>query len=151
MSAITLILLSIWSVGREFSDAVDSTRQLSLSFQWRLQGVQWLCFRWWFMDQEWHSVSDNSMRRPWLYFCYRFYVLVVNSLTLSITYVSCHSLYIDDYKVCSDSVFANDLWIISDITFLTILCVSLYYTFAIDLMRRLWIHWRCRLHISVVT
>jgi hypothetical protein len=39
----------------------------------------------------------------------------------------------------------------SDITFLTIPCVNHDSIFAIDLMRRSWIHWRCRFHTSAVT
>jgi hypothetical protein len=30
-----------------------------------------------------HSVFDDSMPQTWIYFCYRFYALLVNSLTLS--------------------------------------------------------------------
>jgi hypothetical protein len=150
-SSMTLFLLSIWCIGREFIDAVDCIRQLSLSFQWRLQGVQWLCFRWWFMDQQWHNVLHNSMRQPWLYFCYRFDASVVNSLTLLIPYGSYHSVFIDDFKVCSDSVFADDLWISSDIVFLTIPCVSYDFIFAIGLMCRSWIHLRYGFHTSAVT
>jgi len=48
------------------------------------------------------------MRQPWVYLCYRFDVLVVNLLTQSITYVGCNLLFIDDYKVYRDSVFADD-------------------------------------------
>jgi len=150
-SAMTLVLLSIWCVGCEFSDAVDSILQLSVCIHWQFQGLQWLCFRWWFMDQKWHSVFDNSVRQPWLYFCYRFVASVVNSLMMSITYVGCHSVFIDDFKVYSDFVFAVDLWIGRDIAFLTIPCVSHDTSFAIDLMCWLWIHWRCRFHTTVVT
>jgi len=107
-----------------------------------LAGDLWICR---------DSVFENSMQRPWLYFCYRFDAAVVNSLTLAMPDVGCHSIFIDDFKVYSDSVFADDLWISSDITFLTIPCVSLDSIFAINLMRLSWIHWRCRLHITVVT
>ena len=147
----TLFLLSIWCVGCEFIDAVDSKRRLSLSIHWWFQGLQGLCLWWRFMDQQRHSVFDHSIRQLWLYFCYRFDVSVVNSLTLSIPYVICHSVFIDDFKVYSDSVFTDDLWISSDIPFLTIPCVSHDYIFAIDLMHLSWIHWRCRFHTSVVT
>jgi hypothetical protein len=147
----TLFLVSIWCVGREFIDVVDSTRQLSLSFQWRLQGVQGLYFRWWFMDQQWHSVCDNSMRQPWLYFCYRFDASVVNSFTLWIPHVNCHSVLNDDFLSYSDSVFADDLWISNDIAFLTIPCVNHDSIFGIDLMHRSWIHFCCRFHTSAVT
>jgi hypothetical protein len=147
----TLFLLSNSCIGREFSDVVDSTRQLSLSIHWWFQGLQWLCFRWRFRDKPWHIIFDNSMCQPWLYFCYRFDVSVVNSLTMSIPYVGCHSVFIDDFKVYSDSVFADDLWISRDMAFLTIPCVSHDAILAINLMRRLWIHWRCRFHTSAGT
>jgi hypothetical protein len=98
-STMTLFLLLIWCVGREFIDAVDFTRQLSLSFQWRFQGLQGLRFHWRFMDKPWHSVLDNSMHKLWLYFCNWFDASVVNSLTLSIPYVSCHSIFSDNFKV----------------------------------------------------
>jgi hypothetical protein len=81
-------------------------------------------FRWRFMDHPSHNVFDNSMRQPWVYFCYRFDVSIVNSLKLSITCVGCYSPFIDDYEVYSDSVFAVDLWISKDIAFLTIPCVG---------------------------
>jgi hypothetical protein len=103
------------------------------------------------MDQQWHSVFDNSMRQPWLYFCYRVDASVVNSLMLSIPYVGCHFVFIDDFKVYSYFVFANDLWINRDIAFLTIPCGSNDSIFVIDFMHRSGNHWRCRLHSSVVT
>jgi hypothetical protein len=137
----TLLLLSIWWVGREFIDVVDSICQLSLSFQRRFQGLQ-------------NSIScgfDNFMRQPWLYFCNRFDASVMSSLTLSIPYGSCHSELIDDFNVHSDYVFANDLWISRDIAFLTITCVNHDSIFAIYLMCRSWIHWCCWFHTSPVT
>jgi hypothetical protein len=91
------------------------------------------------------------MRQPWLYFCYWIHASVVNSVTLSIPYGSCHSVFNDDFLVYSDSVFANDFWIRSDIAFLTIPCVNYYSSFAIDLMHQSWIHWRCGFHTSAVT
>jgi hypothetical protein len=103
------------------------------------------------MDQQWHSVFDNSMHQSWLYFCYQFDASIMNSWMLSIPYGSCHSVFIDDFKVYRDVVFADDLWISSDITFLTIPCVSHDSIFSIDLMPRSWIQWHCRLHMSVVT
>jgi hypothetical protein len=102
------------------------------------------------MDQPWLSVFDNSMHQPWLYFFYRFDASIVISLTLSIPRGSCHSVFIDDFKVYNDSVFADDLWISSDIAFLTIPCVSHDSIFPIDLMRQSWIHWRYRFHAVVV-
>jgi len=147
----TLFLLSFWCVVREFSDAVDSTRQLSLSIHWWFQGLQWLCFSCRFMNQHWHSVFGNFMRRPWLYFCYWFDASFVNSVTLSIPYGRCHSVFINDFKVYSYSVFGGDLWISRDIAFLTIPCVGHHSIFAINLMRLSWFHWRCRFHAVAVT
>jgi hypothetical protein len=43
------------------------------------------------------------------YFYYRFDASFVNSVTLSIPHGSCHSVFIDDFKVYSDSVLAADL------------------------------------------
>jgi hypothetical protein len=99
---------------------MESIRQQSLRFQGWYLGLQWLSFRWRFMDQQWDRVCDNSMRQPWLYFCYLLDLSVMNSFTLSIPYVSCHSVFCDDYKVYNESVFTDDLWISSDIIFLTI-------------------------------
>jgi len=147
----TLFLLSIWCVGCEFFDAVDSIRQMSLSINWWFQGLQWLCFRWRFMDEPWHNVFDNSMRQPWFYFCYGFYVSDVNSMTLSIPYNMCHSVLNDDLIVYSDSGFANDLWICTDLAFLTIPCVSHDSISAINLMSRSWSLWRYRFHTAAVT
>jgi hypothetical protein len=147
----TLFLVSIWCVGHEILNDVDSIRRLSLSIHWRFQGLQWLYFHRQFVDQPWHSVFDNFMSLLGLYFCYRFDVSVVNSLMLSIPNVSCHSVFINDIKFNSDSVFADDLWSSSDIEFFTILCVSHDLNFAINLMRRSWIHWRCWFHTSVFT
>jgi len=124
----------------EFIDAIDYIRRLSLSIHWRFRGLSWLCFRWQFMDQPWHSVFDNSMSLTWLYFCYWFDASFVNSLTLSIRYVGCHAVFMDDFKDHSDSVFAADLWITREITFLTIPCFSHDSIFAIELMSRSWIH-----------
>jgi hypothetical protein len=103
------------------------------------------------MDQLWHSVFDNSMCQPWLYFCYQFDASIMNSFTLLIPYVDCHSVFIEFFNVYRDSVFADDLWISRDIVFLTIPSVSHDSIFAIDLMRRSWIHWCCRFHTSAVT
>jgi hypothetical protein len=60
----------------------------------------------------------------------------VNSMTLSIPYNMCHSVLNDDLIVYSDSGFANDLWICTDLAFLTIPCVSHDSIFAMDFMRR---------------
>jgi hypothetical protein len=132
----SLFLPSIWRVDSEFIHAFDYIHRLSLNIHWRLQGLQWLYFCWRFMDQQWHNIFDNSIRRPWLYFRYRFDASIVNSLMLSIPYSSCLLVFIDDYKVYSDSVFADDLWITSDIAFLTIPFITHYSIFAFDLTRR---------------
>jgi len=50
--------------------------------------------------------------------------------------MSWHSVFSDDFKFYSESVFADYLWISSDIAFLTIPCVGHDSIFAIDLMRR---------------
>jgi hypothetical protein len=211
-SAMTLFLLSTWCLHHEFIDAVNSMLYLSLIFHWRFQGLRLLCFGRRFMDQPWHSIFDNSMRRPWLYFFYRFdvsvensltlsipcgrchsvfiddfkvycysvfgrwfmeqpwdsvfyismrrpwlyfcYLLdasVVNSLTMSIPCCTCHSVFIDDFKVYGHFVLAADLWISRDVAFLTIPCVGHDSIFSIDLMRRSWVHWRCRFHAIAVT
>jgi hypothetical protein len=144
-------LVLIGCVVREFRDDVDSIHHLSLSIHWWFQGLQCLCFRRWFMDQPWHSVFYNSMCEPWLYFCYWFDASFVYSLTLSITYIGCYSVFIDDFKFYSYSLFAGDLWINHHITFLTIPCVSHESIFAINLMRRSSIHLRCRFHTFAVT
>jgi hypothetical protein len=146
----TLFFLSIWCVDRKFIDAVNYIHRLLGIIHWWFRGLQWLRFRWRFMDQQWHSVFDNYIRQPLLYFCYRFDVSVVNSLTLSIPYVGCHSVFIDDFKVYSDSVFAGDLWITRDIAFLTVQWVCYDFIFATDSMRRSSIHWRCLFYTSIV-
>jgi len=60
----------------------------------------------------------------------------MNSFTLSIPYVSCHSVLSDDFKVYRDAIFIDDLWISSDITVLTIPYVNHDFIFAIEFMRR---------------
>jgi len=84
-------------------------------------------------------------------FFYRFDASVVNSLTLSIPYGSCHSVFIGDFKVYCYSLSADDFWISGDIAFLTIPCVGDDSICSIDLMRRSWIHWCCRFHAVAVT
>jgi hypothetical protein len=59
----------------------------------------------------------------------------VNSVTLSLPYGRSHSVFIDDFKVYSYSVFGGHLWISRDIAFLAIPCVGHHFIFAIDLMR----------------
>ena len=146
----TLFLLSIGCVVLELSDAVDSIHRLSLSIYWRFQVWQGLCFRWRFMHQQWHSISDNSMRQPWLYFFYRFMRRSwINWLCwLHMSALTQYSLMISRSIV---TVFTADLWISRDIAFLTIPCIGHDSIFAIDWMCRSWINWRCRLNTSAVT
>ena len=103
------------------------------------------------MDQPWQSVLFISMRRPWLYFFYRFDASVVNSLMLSIPCCSSHSVFIDEFKVYRYSFLAGDLWISRDRVFFSFPCVDHDSIFAIDLMRRSWILSRCRFHAVAVT
>jgi hypothetical protein len=56
-------------------------------------------------------------------------------INVSIPYVCCHSVFFDDFKFYSDSVFADDLWISIDIAFLTIPCVDHDSIFATNLTR----------------
>ena len=126
-------------------------RQLSLSIHWWFQGLQGIYFRWRFMDQQWHSVFYNSMRQPWIYFCYRFDALVVNSLTMSVPCDNCHSVFIDDFKVYKDSIFADDFWSVVTLFSLAIVCVYHDSVFSIDFMCPLWISFCCRFHASSVT
>jgi len=147
----TLFLLSTWCFRREFIDAVDSMLYLSLSIHWRFQGLSLLSFGRRFMYQPWLSVFNNSMRRPWLYFCFPFDASVVNSLTLSIPCGSCHSVFFEDFKVYCYSLLAGYLWISCDWVFFTIPWVGHDFIFAIDLMRRSWIQWLCRFHLVAVT
>ena len=79
-----------------FDASVLNSLTLSLSIRWRFHGLQWLCFRWRFVDPSWHSVFDIYMRQPWLYFCYRFHMSVVthHSLMISRSIVTLFSLTI---------------------------------------------------------
>jgi hypothetical protein len=53
------VSLLISSVNRELVFVVDSISQPRLNFQRRFLVLQWLSFRWWFLDQHWQSVCDN--------------------------------------------------------------------------------------------
>jgi len=78
-SNMSLFLLSVLCVAREFFEAVYSIHQLSLIFQWRFQGQQSLSFRWWFLVGCDTVFTDDSMRQTWICFCYWFYASLVNS------------------------------------------------------------------------
>jgi hypothetical protein len=71
-------LLSVLCVAREFFDTVDSIRQVSLIFQLRFQGLQWLCFRWRFLIGSDAVCNDDSTRQRWLCFVYWFLPSTVN-------------------------------------------------------------------------
>jgi len=103
------------------------------------------------MDQHWHSVFDDSRHQTWIYFCYRFYASLVNSLTLSTPYVGCHSCFSGDFKVNGDSVFAEDFWSVVTQFSVTIPCINDDSVFFIDFIRQPWISTRCRFHPSAVT
>jgi len=122
-----------------------------LNFQRWFLVLQWLSFRWRFMDQHWHSVFDDSMCQTWIYFCYRFYASLVKSLTLSTPYVSCQSYFSGDFKVYGDYVFDDDLWSVVMHFSLMIPCVNDDSVFSIDFIRQPWISIRCRFHPSPLT
>jgi len=147
----TLFSLMISFVNRELVFAVHSIRQPWLNFQRWFLVLQWLSFRWRFMDQHWHSVFDDSMRQTWIYFCYRFYASLVNSLKLSTPHVSCHSYFSGYFKVHCDSVFADDFWSVVTQFSLTIPCVNDDSVFSTDFTRQPWIRIRCRFYPSTVT
>jgi len=146
-----LFSIMISFVNRELVFAVDSISHPWFNFQRWFLVLEWLSFRWRFMYKHWHCVFDDSMRHTWIYFCYRFYESLVNSLMQSTPYVSCHSYFSGDLKVYSDSVFDDDLCISSGIVCLTIPCVTHESIFAIGFMRRSWVLWRCRLYPLAVT
>jgi aryl carrier-like protein len=77
-SNMTLFLLSVLCVAREFFDAVDSIRQLSLILQWRFKGHQSLFFRWRFLVGGDAVFTDDSTRQRWLCFLYWFHSSTVN-------------------------------------------------------------------------
>jgi len=76
---------------------MDSTRPLSLSFRGWFLCLQRLSFRWRFMDEEWDSVFDNSIRhhdsifamylmcRSWIHLRYRFHMSSVTQFSLTIS------------------------------------------------------------------
>jgi hypothetical protein len=147
----TLFLLSIWCVGREFIDVVDSIHHLSLSIQWWFRGPQRLCFLWWFMHQPWHSVFYSFMCLPWFYFA-------IDLMHRSWIHWRCrlHTAAVTQYSLTISTSTATlfsltILWIRSDIAFFTFPCVNHYSSFAINLMRRSLVYWCCRFHTSAIT
>jgi len=144
----TLFSLLISSVNRELVFAVDSIHHPWLNFQRWFLVLQWLSFRWRFMHKHSHCGFDDSMRQTWIYFCYRFYALLVNSLTLSTPYVRCHSYFSGDFKVYGDSVFTDDFWSVVTQFSLTIPCVNDDSVFSIDFIRQPRISICCGFHPS---
>jgi len=108
-----------------------------------------------FADDLWISTSIMCLTIPCVkhesIFCYRFYASLVNSLTLSTPYVTCHSYFNCDFKVYSDSVFAHDFWSVGTLFAMTIPCVNDDSVFSIDFIRQPWISIRCRFHPSPLT
>jgi hypothetical protein len=138
-------------VNHELVFAVHSIHPPWLNFQRLFLVLQWLSFRWRFMDQHWHSVFDDSIPQTWIYFCYRFYASLVNSLTLSTPYVSCQSYFCGDFKVYGDSVFVDDFWSVVTQFSLTIPCVNDDSVFSNDFIRQPWISIRCPFYPSAMT
>jgi len=147
----TLFSLLISFVNRELVFAMDSIHHPWLNFQRWILVLQWLSFRWRFMHKHWHCVFDDSMRQTWIYFCYRFYVSLVNSLMLLTQYVSCHSYFSGHSKVTSHSVFADDFRSVATQFSIMIPCVDEDSVFSFDLIRQPWISMRCRFHPSALT
>jgi len=141
-----IFLLSFSHLAREFFDAVDSTRQLPLIFEWRFQGLQW-----------------RFLVRCWRSFHWRFHGSTMTLFCLLISFVNrelgcaVYSIrqpwisFKDDFSFYSDSVFATDFRITNGILCLTIPCVKHEYIFAIGFSPRSWILWRCRPHTSAAT
>jgi hypothetical protein len=131
-----LFLLSVICVAREFFNAVDSIRQLSLILDWRFQGHQSLCFCWRFLVGCDTVFTNDFMRQMTLFsllisFVNRELVCAVNSI---------RQPWLNFQRW-----FLVLLWLI---VCLTNPCVKFKSIFAIGFMRRSWIRWRCRLHMS---
>jgi len=67
-SNMNLFLLSVLCVAREFFDAADSIRHVSLIPQWQFQGHHSLCFRWRFLVGCDAVFTNDSMRHRWICF-----------------------------------------------------------------------------------
>jgi len=122
-----LFFLSVLCVAREFFDAVDSIRQVSLIFQLWFQGLQWLCFRWRFLVGCDAVFTNDFMRQMTLFslmisFVNRELVCAVNSIRQSWLNFQRWFLVLLLLIVC-----------------LTIPSVKLESIFAIGFMRRSWI------------
>jgi len=160
-SVVTQFSLTIPCVNNEALFSFDFVRQSWISmrcrfhpsavtqFQRRFLVLQWLSFRCRFLDQHWCVWRFHASNM--IYFCYRFHASVVHSLTLPTPYVSCHSYYSGDFRVHSDSVFANDFWSVVTQFSLTIPCVNDDSVFSIDFLRQPWISLRYRFRSSAVT
>jgi hypothetical protein len=145
-----LFLLSLSRVSREFFDAIDSIRQLSLILLWRFQGPQWLCFRWRFLVSSDAVSSDDAMRQRWLF--YLLISFVNRELACVVDFVRQPWLsFKHDFSFYSDSVFADNFWISTGIVCLTIPCAKHESIFAIGFSRQSWILWCCRLQMSGAT
>jgi hypothetical protein len=149
-STMTLFSLMNSFVNRELVFVVHSICQPWLNFQRLFLVLQWLSFCWRFMDQHWHSVFDDSMSQTWIFFFYRFYASLVNSLTLSTPYVRGHSYFSGDFKVTSHFFFADYFWSVGTQFALTIPCVNDDSVFSNDFIRQPWISIRCPFYLSAM-
>jgi len=82
------------------------------------------------------------MRQIWIYFCYRFYASLVNSLKLSTPHVSCHSYFSGDFKVNSHSLFADDFWSVVTQFSLLISFVNRELVCVVDSIHQPWLNFQ---------
>jgi hypothetical protein len=138
-----IAFLTIHCVSHDSIFAIDSIPQLSLSFQWWFQGLQWLNLRWRFIDQEGHNVFDNYMRQAWLYFCYRFHPSAITQFSVMISRSTGTLFSLTIYgsavilRFCQFHESAMTLFLLS------IWCIVCEFSDAVDSIRRLSlsIHW----------
>jgi len=147
----TLFSLMISSVNRELVFAVDSIRHRDSIFKDDFSFYSDSVFA----DDSWISTGIVCLTIPcvntWIYFCNPFYASLVYSLSLSTPYVRCHSYFSGDFKVNSNSVFADDFLSVVTQFSLTIPCVNDDSVFSFDIIRQPWISIRCRFHLSPLT
>ena len=145
-----LFLLSVSPVGREFFDAIDSIRQLSLILQWRFQDPQWLCFRWRFlvsdegvftsdsMGQDDPVLSFDFVHQPWISMRCRFHPSTVTQFQrwfLVLQWLSFRCRFLDQHWYCVFDDSMRQTWI--------------YFCYRFKPPS--WILWHCRLHTSAGT
>ena len=139
----------IQSISRGFDFFVNSIRQSSLSFQWRLVYSDPV-----FADDFWFGndvVFTNAfMHQRWLYFLFWFQASTVNWFSLSIPYVSYHSIFNDDFSVYSDSVFNYDFLVYSNSVFNADFCISSDVVFTHDFKPQRWLYFCCWFQVSTM-